>query len=376
MKQFIDIAVFFSILATGLSLKAVAHDSGLSLRIGSRRLDEPCDSVKDIICKMGNAKTFCDMVNDATDSYTAFGDGLEGGTIYTVFVPTDDAFKRVEDRLLDLSAEQLYRTLLIHFYEDVAMTFDDLECSTKLISLTGDTSRTKCRRITAGVYIKSQRGKGNKELNEYPVIETDSRQACTGIIHRIDHVMLPELFKPFEDLAPDQTINKPIIIDEDMKDEKKEKSEEKVIIEEESVEEEEESEEEIESIEEEKSVEEEKSIEKENNDVLTVAEKENGSISIIDWGTTVKPEETANLDHIDFDGDDKAAIGNDKYVVGTQIESTEIPPEVLEEMSVQAAEEVEKEEPERKGPRIGALGINLIIFSTLLLCFVFVCMRR
>merc|ERR1712086_381990 len=80
-------------------------------------------------------------------------------------------------------------------------TYSDLECQDKLISLTGDTSRVKCRRVEAGVYTKYQRGKGNKELDNYPLIDIKSKEACSGIIHRIDHVLLPELFKPFEELV-------------------------------------------------------------------------------------------------------------------------------------------------------------------------------
>ena len=71
------------------------------------------------------------------------------------------------------------------------------------------------------------------------------------------------------------------------------------------------------------------------------------------------------LDGIDFDRDE----GCTNCIPGSNIEITEV--SSTEDESIKVEESVDQ-----KKPRIGALGINLIIFSTLLLCFVFVCMRR
>lgn len=273
------------------------------------------------------------MVTKASSEYTEFGDGLEGATPYTVFAPTDDAFKLIEGRLLELAPEELYRTLLFHFYEDVVMTYDTLDCSTKLTSLTGDTSRTKCRRKSAGVYVKNQRGQGNTELDDYPRIDIMSKEACAGIVHRIDHVMLPIVFKPFEDLVVDvvESDEDAIIVNADAETDIDEDEEE--------------------SAEKEKPVGENKKDEKpdtvENNEPLIIAEKEDEITDYIDE----EPEETGSND--------------------AETEDPEIPSEVLDDETISQA----NQQP-RSGPSIGALGINLIIFSTLLLCFVFVCMRR
>lgn len=67
-------------------------------------------------------------------------------------------------------------------------------------------------------------------------------------------------------------------------------------------------------------------------------------------------------------------MGHSKYVPGTQIRDTE--PDAGSAVVIPEANEAEEPEMVPEAPRIGALGINLIIFSTLLLCFVFVCMRR
>jgi len=161
-------------------------------------VEESCQSVDDVICGMKDTTIFCDMVTSFSKVYKAFADGLEGGRPYTVFAFTDDAYRAVEEELLELSPVDIYRTLLFHFYEDVVLTYKELDCATKLTSLTGDLSRTKCRRISAGVYDKSQRGKGNQEIGDWPKIQNGSREACTGIVHRIDKIMLPVLFPPFE----------------------------------------------------------------------------------------------------------------------------------------------------------------------------------
>ena len=320
---------------------------------------------------------------------TDFADRLEGGKSFTVFAPTDKAFKNFEKELNQLKPDELHRTILFHFYENVVMTYDDLECSSKLTSLTiVDTSRTKCQRIADGVFDKNQRGRGNKDIGVYPLIDTKSKEACTSIVHSVNNVLLPIVFKPFKSMIIvddenfDEDSEEAIIInkEEDEKEEKEEevveeeKEEEKEVVEEEGVEEDKPFEEEVVGEDkpvEEEVVEEEKTVDEESNGVLVI----DGSTSVIDWGDAEKPEGTPTLDGVDFDRDDKAPVGSDEYVTGTQIETPEVDP--ADSSGVAAVKEaVGGEEDEIKEPRIGALGINLIIFSTLLLCFVFVCMRR
>lgn len=324
MKLLFGITLLLSLLASGVSLNAIAnenvHGSTNSLRAGYRPIPEgTCSSIMDIICSSAaDTKTFCEMVTKAAKKDTDFADGLEGGKSYTVFAPTDEAFENFEKELLQLKPDDLHRTILFHFYGDVVMTYDDLECSSKLTSLTSDTSRTKCQRISDGVYEKNQRGRGNKDIGVYPLINTQSKEACSGIVHSISNVLLPIVFKPFKSMVivDDEDFEEAIIINKE--EDEKEEDEEEVVEEEKEVEKE--------------VVEEEKPVDEENNDVLII----DNSTSAIGWGDAEKPEETP---------------------AGTQTEKNAV------------GEEEQK-------PRIGALGINLIIFSTLLLCFVFVCMRR
>jgi len=321
MKLLFDITLLLSLLATGVSLNAVANDNGgefkSSFRVGSRRMEENCQSVNEVICSLGNTRTFCELVTRFSETYTTFADGLEGGRPYTVFAFTDEAFKATEQEFLDLSPEEIYRTILFHFYEDVVLTYEDLDCSTKLVSLTGDTSRTKCRRISAGVYDKNQRGRGNQAIGDWPEIES-SKEACTGIVHRIDHVMLPILFKPFEALVVEA---EPLVVEVEPEDSE---------------------EEELPEVEEIPALSEVEEVPETEAWSFEIGAKANEEVN--DYVLEIGAKETDAIEYID---------------------------------EVAPVEETESEE-EVKEPiqRIGALGINLIILSTLVLCFVFVCLRR
>jgi len=365
MKFFADVTLFLSLLPAIASLKAVAsHDTErgqTSLRAGSRRTQDDCESILDIICKLQNTRTFCEMVKTVTDDNTLLLEGISGGSPYTVFAPTDTAFEQTP-QLEQLSPEEKNRLLMFHFYENVVLTDDDLECQTKLTSLTGDTSRVKCRRKSAGVYTKYQRGQGNKDIDDYPLIDIKSKVACSGIIHRLDHVLLPIVFDPFKGLLVNPVA------------EETEEEEEPVVT---SQEQEEEPEEEEDETETEPPTEpptkegteppEEYVPEIEPpEEVVTDAPEEEEPEEETDGAVVTDPTHT--LDDVDFNRED----GCKDCVTGTDIEVTEVTQTGIE----QTVQEAEKVEEEKRGPRIGALGINLIIFSTLLLCFVFVCMRR
>jgi len=173
-------------------------------------MDEDCDSIMNIICKLKNTSTFCELVKEALLLNIELGLRLGMGRPYTVFAPTNDAFEEWEDQFLRLTPEQKNRTLLFHFNEDVIKTYEDMECQSKLLSVSGDTSRVKCRRKSPGVYLKFQRGNGNKELNNFPLIDIKNKPACSGIIHRIDHVLLPAVFSPFEQLRDEEDPEDPV----------------------------------------------------------------------------------------------------------------------------------------------------------------------
>ena len=288
------------------------------------------------------------MVTKASSEYSEFGEGLDGDRPYTVFAPTDDAFERYEGELLRLKENELYRTLLFHFYEDVALNVDDLGCQGKLVSLTGDTSRTKCKRVSAGVYTKHQRGRGNKAIGDFPVIDVEtSESACAGVVHRLSHVLLPIAFKPFQPL---------VLVVED------EEEEDGTVPEKES---------------------------EEEAEVVVVTD-------IVEEEKAVLEEEVAapcffNCPEEEEEEEEEQEVVEPPCLFNCQEEEEEEPPpppclfncppteekkEVVEETPAPEPVEAEEEEPPFIKPRLKRNGAFLIFLATVLLCFMFICMRK
>ncbi len=277
---------------------------------------------------------------------------LMGGSSCTVFAPTDDAFLNATSRLDQLSEKEMEEIILFHFNENVVKTLGDLACTEQLTSLSGEKSRTKCRRISVGVYLKHQRGDGNLDLDQFPIINVNSNEACDGIVHRLDTVMLPKVYKPFKDLVPSEKkppqmailpdVEEPIIINDNEDDD------EEVV----------------------------PPTEPPTEPPTDSPPSEEVSPSEAPPSEEVPPSEapaneggnsTGETDDEPSEGDDSTEETSDNNAVDLQK-----PDPGTSSTTIENA--VDGEETKKKG--IGALGINLIIFSTLLLCFVFVCMRR
>merc|ERR1712161_48421 len=84
---------------------------------------------------------------------------------FTIFVPTDDAFTKVETAFAALTEEEAGRVVLFHFYQGMLLTSDKLECGEKISSMNekGDESRTKCMDDN-----KYQNGNGNTKTGTMP----------------------------------------------------------------------------------------------------------------------------------------------------------------------------------------------------------------
>lgn len=347
--QLFLIPLVLSLLATTcLSLESEGEDRVLQ--------GNNCRSVRDIICSTPDTNTFCEMVTKASDEYSEFSEGLDGARPYTVFAPTDEAFERYEGELLSLKDTELFRTLLFHFYEDIALKGDDLGCQGKLVSLTGDMSRTKCKRITAGVYTKHQRGRGNKAIGDFPEIDlATSADACSGVVHKISHVLLPIAFKPF----------KPYLIEVD---------EAVAVPEEEDSEEEDEDEAEVIKVD---------VIEEEN--AVTAS-----SICLFNCPPAPAPTSApapASICLFNCDTSPTAAPAP-LCLFNCDTSPTAAPaplclfncpvdePAVEEAVAEPVAEEVEEEEAPAFKPPLKGNGVFLIIVGLILLCFIFFCLRK
>merc|ERR1712161_3325 len=107
---------------------------------------------------------------------------------FTIFVPTDDAFTKVETAFAALNEEEAGRVVMFHFYEGMVLTSDTLACGEKIISMNvnGDASRTKCKGDN-----KYQNGNGNTKTGTMPEIAAVDMMACNAVIHTLDEVMFP-----------------------------------------------------------------------------------------------------------------------------------------------------------------------------------------
>ena len=146
-----------------------------------------------IICSDDRFSTFCDLINkyDLVDYF------LSNSFSLTVFAPTSKAFKSIKDNgLLDfgeLTREQSLYVLLYHVVvvvaEETVHTYSNLECGGLLKTANGESSRTKCYEDD-----KFQRGPMQND-DMLPKITTVDVEACNGIIHAVDQVILPNLEK-------------------------------------------------------------------------------------------------------------------------------------------------------------------------------------
>merc|ERR1712238_165725 len=115
---------------------------------------------------------------------------------FTVFVPTDDAFTKVETAFAALNEEEAGRVVMFHFYEGMMLTSDTLACGEKITSMNGngDASRTKCKGEN-----KYQNGNGNTKTGTMPEIAAVDMMACNAVIHTLDEVMFPVSLSQLEE---------------------------------------------------------------------------------------------------------------------------------------------------------------------------------
>ena len=150
--------------------------------------------------------------NDGNGNTVVDGSSIiGGGGGITVFAPTDKAFalKEMADRLEDHSTsssselgslEELEYVLLYHVVvaKDI-FTFDNLRCQGLVETLNGQNSRTKCDNDNDNDndnVTKYQKGTSNDndDITMLPkIIEADIMACNNGIVHVVDHVLMPDL---------------------------------------------------------------------------------------------------------------------------------------------------------------------------------------
>ena len=143
---------------------------------------DDCQTIYDVVCESDGLQNFCGLIG-ATDTDDLF-DGEEN---LTVFAPINEAVTKM-DFLQYIHDDELREVVLFSAHVG-ALPRDELECvagQNRLRMMSGKDSRTICE-DKIPVF---QKGGGNSDENK-PIIVKSDIQACNGVVHMVDTVMLP-----------------------------------------------------------------------------------------------------------------------------------------------------------------------------------------
>eukprot|EP00534_Pseudo-nitzschia_fraudulenta_P016236 CAMPEP_0201251684 /NCGR_PEP_ID=MMETSP0852-20130820/66487_1 /ASSEMBLY_ACC=CAM_ASM_000632 /TAXON_ID=183588 /ORGANISM="Pseudo-nitzschia fraudulenta, Strain WWA7" /LENGTH=377 /DNA_ID=CAMNT_0047551295 /DNA_START=99 /DNA_END=1232 /DNA_ORIENTATION=- len=154
--------------------------------------DGECLSIPDIVCSSAETSVLCSILNSSPEFWAAASDEE-----YTLFAPIDEAFAPIEEPLTTLSDDTVLTILLFHTAPGI-VTSDDLFCGELLEMNDGGYSRTSCQKNSDREDIVVQKGGGNRKNNLLPEIIMADIEACNGVIHAVNHVMLPNFIDDFD----------------------------------------------------------------------------------------------------------------------------------------------------------------------------------
>lgn len=179
------VTVLFSILLVAAAVPGVVAD-------------DQCQTIYEIICETDNLQNFCGLIG-GTDTENVFEDrkGL------TVFAPTNAAVTSM-DFFSALDDEKLREVVLFHVYSKELYT-DDMECEAGYNVLTMESGKDS-RTICDGYEPTFQKGGGNSDEKK-PVFVLTDIEACNGVIHTVNTVMLPGGFEVYEEEYEKQSAN-------------------------------------------------------------------------------------------------------------------------------------------------------------------------
>ena len=118
---------------------------------------------------------------------------------YTVFGPTNAAFEYLGRETLDYlysdAGRDIFRGIINYHIINRRLSFNELNCDTNHVMRNGETTQTKCR--VGGE--KFQVGQGNTQRRDEPKIVFNDTFAVNGVLHIVDHVILPNFREPISD---------------------------------------------------------------------------------------------------------------------------------------------------------------------------------
>ena len=143
----------------------------------------PCQSIAEVVCTLPEFEVLCSLVGDSD-----LADALGSNDKFTLFAPINTAFESLSSDVAEKAINDmdfLKNILLSHAIANVEIFSTDLVCTEKEEMASGDDTTTIC--TDDKIY---QVGAGNNPTN-FPLIIAPDGLGCNGVIHAIDHVILP-----------------------------------------------------------------------------------------------------------------------------------------------------------------------------------------
>lgn len=141
---------------------------------GEVEAEPECQTLSDLACSSSDFSILCTLLMD-NDLVDPLNDGE-----YTVFAPTNEAFENAPRFPADVDIAEVLKG---HVTQG-SIYFEDLVCTEKTTMLNGKQTRTICRNGTT-----YQKGKSNSGEERPEIIDTNI-EACNGIVHAVDQVIL------------------------------------------------------------------------------------------------------------------------------------------------------------------------------------------
>jgi len=144
-----------------------------------------CQTIYEIVCNTDGLEKFCGLIGAAELDNEYEQEDL------TVFAPVNEAVTSM-DFLTVLHDEKLREVVLFHVHDGALFT-NEMDCDAgrnRIRMESGKDSRTICEESEP----TWQKGGGNSDAQK-PMIMSANIEACNGVIHMVDTVMLPGGFE-------------------------------------------------------------------------------------------------------------------------------------------------------------------------------------
>ena len=183
----------------------IQRPSAMCLSMGSAEgdfSDSASDTILEVLGKNPKWSTFRTLLTAMPElTSTMENKDLILDTIYTVFVPTNSAFAKLEKETLFKIGKKdnlsILRKLVRHHFVDDVMSVDDMTETDRIMTLALLEINV---RPASGGGLGGLLGGGNKEdaaggirLNEGIITRPDI-QCCNGVIHEVDSLLNPFLY--------------------------------------------------------------------------------------------------------------------------------------------------------------------------------------